>query len=96
VGYVHVTDPLRSVPNLEVAHFAGGAGARLRHPVTLLTSCWANVYLNGMRVDWQAISSFSPADIEGIEVYTRGDAPAEYNSSAGAACGVVLFWTRAR
>ncbi len=95
-GYVQVTDALRSIPNLEVVPFAGGAGARLRHPVTLLTNCWANVYLNGMRVDWQAISSFSPADIEGIEVYTHGDAPAEYNSSMGAACGVVVVWLKAR
>jgi Carboxypeptidase regulatory-like domain/TonB-dependent Receptor Plug Domain len=95
-GYVHVTDALRSVSNLELVYVPGGAAARLRHPISLLTSCWTNVYLNGMRVDWQSIQSFSPADIEGIEVYTNGAAPAEFNSSMGAACGVVLFWTKSR
>ncbi|HEX2077278.1 MAG TPA: TonB-dependent receptor [Longimicrobium sp.] len=95
-GYVQVTDALRSVPNLEVVYVAGGARARLRHPVSILANCWTNVYLNGMRVDWQSVQSLSPAEIEGIEVYTNGAAPAEFNSSMGAACGVVLFWTRAR
>ncbi|HEU0299041.1 MAG TPA: Plug domain-containing protein, partial [Longimicrobium sp.] len=95
-GYVHVVDALRATPNLEVVYVAGGARARLRHPVSLLSHCWTNVYLNGMRVDWESIQGFSPADIEGIEVYTHGDAPAEFNSSMGAACGVVVIWTKAR
>jgi hypothetical protein len=54
------------------------------------------MYLNGMRVDQEAINNLPAADIEGIEVYTRGDAPAEYNSSMGSACGVVVVWLKVR
>jgi hypothetical protein len=94
--YIQVTDALRSVPSLEVVYGPRGPRVRLRNPVSLLSACWTMMYLNGMRVDADAINSIPAADVEGIEVYTRGDAPAEYNSSMGSACGVVVVWTRAR
>jgi Carboxypeptidase regulatory-like domain/TonB-dependent Receptor Plug Domain len=95
-NYRQVADALRSVPSLEMVYTPRGPRTRMRHPVSILTSCWTNMYLNGMRVDQEAVQHIDAADIAGIEVYTRGDAPAEYNSSMGAACGVVVVWTRAR
>lgn len=95
-NYIEVADALRSVPSLEVVYGPRGPRVRLRHPISLLSACWTMMYLNGMRVDAEAINSIPAADVEGIEVYTRGDAPAEYNSSMGSACGVVVVWTRAR
>ncbi|HEX5871221.1 MAG TPA: carboxypeptidase regulatory-like domain-containing protein, partial [Longimicrobium sp.] len=95
-NYRQVADALRSVPSLELVYTPRGPRTRMRHPVSILTSCWTNMYLNGMRVDQEAVQHIDAADVAGIEVYTRGDAPAEYNSSMGAACGVVVVWLRAR
>jgi hypothetical protein len=94
--YIEVADALRSIPSLEVVYTPRGTRVRLRNPVSLSGACLTMMYLNGMRVDADAINTLSAADVEGIEVYTRGDAPAEYNSSMGAACGVVVVWTKAR
>jgi hypothetical protein len=95
-NYIQVADALRSVAALEVVYAPRGPRVRLRNPVSLLSACWTQMYLNGMRVDAEAINTIPAADVEGIEVYTRGDAPAEYNSSMGAACGVVVVWLKAR
>jgi hypothetical protein len=95
-NYIEVADALRSIPSLEVVYSPRGPRVRLRYAVSLRNSCLSMLYLNGMRVDSEAINSIPAADVEGIEVYTRGDAPAEYNSSMGAACGVVVVWTKAR
>jgi hypothetical protein len=95
-NYVEVSDALRAIPSLEVVYTQRGPRTRIRIPVTINSQCWTNMYLNGMRVDQEAVQNIPSADIEGIEVYTRGDAPAEYNSSMGATCGVVVVWTRTR
>jgi hypothetical protein len=95
-NYIEVADALRSVPSLEVVYGPRGARVRLRYAVSVRSSCLSLLYLNGMRVDADAINSIPAADVEGIEVYTRGDPPAEFNSSMGAACGVVIVWTKAR
>lgn len=95
-NYIQVADALRSVAALEVVYSPRGPRVRLRNPVSLLSACWTQMYLNGMRVDAEAINTIPASDVEGIEVYTRGDAPAEYNSSMGAACGVVVVWLKAR
>ena len=95
-NYIEVADALRSVPSLEVVYSPRGPRVRLRYSVSIRSACWTMMYLNGMRVDAEAINGIPAADVEGIEVYTRGDAPAEYNSSMGAACGVVVVWLKAR
>lgn len=94
--YIEVVDALRSIPALEVVYGGRGPRVRLRNPVSIMSQCWTSMYLNGMRVDGEAIHNLPAADVEGIEVYTRGDAPAQFNSSMGAACGVVVVWTKAR
>ncbi|HEX6368316.1 MAG TPA: carboxypeptidase regulatory-like domain-containing protein [Longimicrobium sp.] len=95
-NYIQVADALRSIPSLEVLYGPGGPYVRLKYAVSLRSACMTMMYLNGMRVDQQAINNIPAADIEGIEVYTRGDAPAEFNSSMGSACGVVVVWLKAR
>ena len=95
-NYRQVSDALRSIPSLEMVYTPQGPRTRMRHPVSIRTSCLTIMYLNGMRVDQDAVQYIDAADVAGIEVYTRGDAPAEYNSSMGATCGVVAVWTRVR
>ncbi|HEX2077279.1 MAG TPA: TonB-dependent receptor [Longimicrobium sp.] len=100
--FVEMVDVLRSIPSIEVVFGSGGYGdtrtprVRLRHPISIRGHCWTNLYLNGMRVEGESIQNINPAEIEGIEVYTHGAVPAQFNSSMGSACGVIVIWTRAR
>lgn len=93
-------DMLRNVPGLRVAMVNGQAVIEAAHPITyqdMLAGrrCLANLYIDGMSVSNAAINSISPGDIEGFEIYTNTAAiPSEFNSSMGAACGVVVIWTR--
>ena len=100
--HVELQDVLRQVPGLEVqigarSDFSDSRlmRVRLRHPLSF-RDCWSIFYLNGMRVDSEAVQGLNPAEIEGIEVYTNGVIPAQFNSSMGAACGVIVIWTQAR
>jgi hypothetical protein len=93
----HVSDLLRRIPSLEVrvGQVAGRRLAvRLRQPLSIRTQCWSMFYLNGMQVESEAVDALDPDDIEGIEVYTTGAVPAQFNA-VGSACGVVAIWLRA-
>lgn len=64
------------------------------------SACYSDVYLDGVLVyggsgsDLFDLNSLMPAMLEGIEFYVSGShVPSEYNRQ-GAACGVLLFWTR--
>ncbi|MBW3570216.1 MAG: TonB-dependent receptor [Gemmatimonadetes bacterium] len=101
--FVQMADVLRSIPSLEV--LVGAAAdygdtrtlrVRLRHPLSVRGQCWSNIYLNGMRVEGESIQNINPAELEGIEVYTTAAIPAQFSSSMGSACGVIVIWTRAR
>ena len=100
--FVQMVDVLRSIPSIEVivgnTDFSDSRTlrVRLRHPLSIRGHCWTNIYLNGMRVDGESIQNINPAEIEGIEVYTSGAVPAQFNSSMGSACGVIVIWTKAR
>jgi hypothetical protein len=93
-------DMLRNVAGLRVAMVRGQALIEAAQPMSFQTTisgrrCLANLYIDGMPVSNEAINSITPADIEGFEIYTNtGAIPAEFNSSMGAACGVVVIWTR--
>lgn len=97
----HVADLLRRFPALEVR--IGGYGefvgrrlaVRLRQPLSLRSQCWSVFYLNGMRVEPDAVDTLDPDDIEGIEVYANGSVPAQFNA-VGSACGVIAIWLRVR
>lgn len=99
--YVQMMDLLRSIPSFEVIVGAGGGDSRsfrvrLRHPLSIRGQCWTNIYLNGMRVEAESIQNLNPAELEGVEIYTNGAVPAQFNSSMGGACGVIVIWTKAR
>jgi hypothetical protein len=100
---VQMVDLLRTLPGFEVLVGASaGYGdsrslrIRLRHPLSLRSQCWTNIYLNGMRVEPESIQNLNPAEIEGMEVYSSGVTPAQFNSSMGSACGVIVIWMKAR
>jgi hypothetical protein len=91
-----VADLLRRVPNLEVIAEGGHTLAvRPRQALSIRGSCWSNFYLNGMRVEADAVVGLSPENIEGVEVYTGGSLPPQL-SAVGSACGVVAIWLRTR
>lgn len=95
-----LADILRMVPSLEVS-FGGTTDfrdsrllrVRLRHPLSFQSQCWTMFYLNGQRVEAESVQNLSPEDIEGVEVYVNTTVPAQFSSSMGAACGVVVVWT---
>lgn len=102
-GVQQLSDLLRTVPSLEVG--VGAAGdfrdsrllrVRLRHPLSLRSQCWSVFYLNGMQVEPESVTNLNPAEIEGIEIYTNAAPPAQFNTSMGAACGVIAIWLTAR
>jgi hypothetical protein len=99
--FVQMVDLLRSIPSFEVIVGASGGDSRsfrirLRHPLSIRGQCWTNIYLNGMRVEAESIQNLNPAELEGVEFYTNGAVPAQFNSSMGGACGVIVIWTKAR
>jgi hypothetical protein len=99
---VEMVDLLRSLPSFEVLVGASTDGdsrslrVRLRHPLSIRGHCWTNIYLNGMRVEAESIQNLNPAELEGMEIYTNGAVPAQFNSSMGSACGVIVIWMKAR
>jgi hypothetical protein len=107
--YVQLVDVLRQVPSFEVQvgpGFQTGAGAennmrdsrlvrvRLRQALSF-RDCWSIFYLNGQQVEPESVMNLNTMEIEGMEIYTNGVVPAQFNSSMGAACGVVVIWTTA-
>ena len=96
-----IADLLRRVPSLDVRVGGHGeyAGRRLavrpRTPLSIRTACWSIFFLNGTLVEVAAVEGLDPAEVEGIEVYTSGAVPAQFNV-VGSACGVIVIWLRAR
>lgn len=92
----HVSDLLRRFPALDVrvGQVSGRRLAvRLRQALSIRGQCWSMFYLNGMQVESEAIDTLDPDDVEGIEVYTTGAVPAQFNA-VGSACGVIDVWLR--
>ena len=54
--------------------------------------CIPTYYLNGVRVPYEIVSTYGPADLEAVEVYVSPEIPAEL--SVGRPCGVVAYWSR--
>ncbi|HVH12433.1 MAG TPA: carboxypeptidase regulatory-like domain-containing protein [Longimicrobium sp.] len=89
-----VADLLRRVSGLEVIATGGQTLAvRPRQALSIRSGCWSNFYLNGMRVEADAIAGLNPENIEGVEVYTHGSVPPQLGAM-GSACGVVAVWLR--
>src|SRR5688500_5144114 len=96
--YGEQVDLLLGLPRMEVTMVAspnwsspGRLFVRLRHPISF-RHCWSIFYLNGQQVEPESVEGINPAEIEGIEIYTHGAIPAQFNTSTGAACGVIVIW----
>ena len=60
--------------------------------VILRRGCRPRYFVNGAPAGGAARRLF-PGDLEGVEIYTRPNIPADLNQG-GFPCGVVLYWTR--
>lgn len=97
----HLVDLLRTIPSLDV-QVGGGGGmggsralrVRLRQQMSVRSPCEAVFYLDGMQLDAASVQEVEPRDLEGVEVYAHGNAPARFNSVAGSTCGVIVLWRR--
>ena len=104
-GGKSVTSFLQGVPGLRIVRFSTGS---MEWDAAFGNSrCIMTVYLNGMRLPPRSenrvgaqgrvppdIDEFiTPREIAGIEVYSRSNAPVEYQLLNGT-CGVILIWAR--
>ncbi|HEX7241452.1 MAG TPA: TonB-dependent receptor [Longimicrobiaceae bacterium] len=91
---VRVSDLFRSAPGLVVRTFPT-SGVQVVEPRNAPGGrCPLLFFLDGQRAGSFEVDTIRPGDVEGIEVYTTGSVPAEFNSVTGASCGVVAVWTR--
>ena len=83
-----------------------GASARTPEEREAGTRCYAQVYLDGIRVyapgqltgDKRgfSIDQFRVSDVQAIEIYKgAASTPAQFNAT-GSACGTIVLWTRER
>lgn len=94
----YVTDLLGTIPGVRLV--SNGPGSRRQVLMTRATgqNCIAHVYVDGSLMnrdrEFSIDDAVSPAAIHGIEVY-RGSStvPADFLGT-GAACGVVVIWTK--
>lgn len=90
-----VTALFRNMPGLRVV-YGGIYGARIfmNQRVRLLDGdlpgCEPQLWLDGIRSSMSTYDMMRAEEIEGIEVYTGGNAPGKFNDL----CGTVLIWTR--
>lgn len=89
-----LSDMLRLIPGLEVSQ--GGVDAAVIRTTARRGSCSSPLsFVDGLQVDTAILDLVvPPAQIEGVEVYTRPLSVPEEFSRSGAACGVILVWTR--
>jgi len=90
-----VTALFRNMPGLRVV-YGGIEGSRVfmnqrvRFLDGDLPGCEPAVWLDGIRSTMGSYDIMRAEEIEGIEVYTGGNAPGKFNDI----CGTVLIWTR--
>lgn len=56
--------------------------------------CHVKLFLNDQPIAEQDIGTIHTRDLYGVEYYSTGNAPPRYQVS-GAACGIILLWTKA-
>lgn len=90
-----VTDLFRNVPGLRVI-YGGIYGSRVfvNQRATFRDSgrpgCDPSLWLDGVRATMPSYDLMRVEEIEGVEVYTGGNAPDKFNDI----CGTVVIWTR--
>ncbi|MGD8321222.1 MAG: carboxypeptidase regulatory-like domain-containing protein [Gemmatimonadota bacterium] len=88
-GHVfQVTDVLSRTTRLHVVRNRYGDGM-----LFMRGRCRPQIYIDGVAVanSMSLDLALRPEDVEGVEVYSNAEVPAEY---AHAACGAILVWTR--
>lgn len=97
VQRLHPTDVIQlmyHVPSLRIIHGAFERRIMMRGTTG---PCEPELYIDGMRLPNDFLRDLDmvvrPAEIDGIEVYTAGQAPPQFTSFRG--CGTILIWTRA-
>ena len=90
-----VTDMLRQVPGVRlVSTRMIGYAVRIRGAPG---NCPPQFFMDGLRLGAGEfdINSLDPASVEGIEIYTTANVPAQFMSSPFVhTCGTVVIWTR--
>ncbi|MFC1661073.1 TonB-dependent receptor plug domain-containing protein [Gemmatimonadota bacterium] len=95
-----LTDFLWGVPGVRLMPRDNMAGSgyvpMMRSAATLRGYCLPDIYLDGIpQGEASEIDDFiQPWDIEGIEVYRSASEVLARFTSAGAACGVILLWSK--
>ena len=88
-----LTDMLQRHPGIRITRGRPGAqSVRMRG-----RECRPLVWLDGapMSAADVDLDSFSPASLEGIEMYLGGNAPSRYQAARGQSeCGTILLWSR--
>jgi hypothetical protein len=107
-GYVITDDQLEmeqdfSVASVLIAHFPGiriyhgteiDRVASAQHTEMTGAPCYLQVFVNGVYVPSGGVD-MNVRDIAAIEYHTPGNVPVQYqNRLEGAACGVLLFWSK--
>jgi hypothetical protein len=93
------SDALRGIPNLHLVRLENGLYMpRFNRAMASLTDgdCPIKYYLDGIEVPGSPANpdfQFQMKEIEGIEVYSGTNLPAQFGGSR-AACGVIAIWTR--
>jgi hypothetical protein len=99
-GANKVTQLLQGIPNLRVLKIIRGGGSF--DTFVGPGGCPMTIYVDGQRLNGLGGGMLQPVDLEwvpttrelaGVEVYTRANAPGQFQQFA-LNCGVVLLWTK--
>jgi len=97
-GSARFTDVLRLVPGIAIVPYKNSYTVRMKNVVRISNDCPPVLWVDN--VDWGSIDldvgpdrELFPSDLEGIEIYTPSQVPAEF-ATTGSLCGVVVVWTK--
>lgn len=89
-------DVLRGVPGLLVLRGRADGGVRFNTSAQMRRDCAPTVWVDGQRAAGMEVGDVPVHDLEGIELYHGpSTTPMQFSQGpSGAACGVVVLWTR--
>lgn len=90
---IELSDAFRGIPGVQVVWTGEDYTLNMTRSVSLSGSCPISYYMDGAPISDFNINWIQPSDVEAIEIYQAGEAPAQY-SGMSAGCGTVLIWTR--
>lgn len=93
-GFSDPTDAIRNIPLVTVRTTAGQTTVQMQDGNKV---CTPNVFLDGNKIDMQAMQTYPIDNIRAVEVYNnKYTVPAQFITSAFEGCGVIVYWSRAR